>query len=347
MTCQLTNFSYNKHVIKSYIVKKVFITTIIIFSSITLLYAWGAWGHKHISRGAVFALPPEMRTFYYNHIDFITEGSVVPDLRRGVLNDRAEPPRHYIDIEDFGNISIDDLPKTWKEATLIYDSGFLQKTGFLPWYVQTLMDKLTSAFKRKSRSEIIFISAELSHYIADAHVPLHTSSNHDGQLTNQKGIHSFWESQLPELFGNDYNFYTGEAIYITDISAEIFRIIKHSHELAEITLGVERILNNSTSKDKIFESKSPDDSSRRQPRRLAEYAKKYHDALNGMVEKQMRFALSALAGFWYTAWVNAGKPDLTSLDDEHLTNQNGKNFKREMTAWKKGKINNLDVSRDD
>ncbi len=320
---------------------------IIIFSGITFLYAWGAWGHKHIGRAAVFALPAEMQTFYYNHIDFITEGSVVPDLRRGVLNDRAEPPRHYIDIEDFGNVSLEDLPKTWKEAISKYDSGFLQKTGFLPWYIQTLMDKLTVAFKRKNRSEIIFISAELSHYIADAHVPLHTSSNHDGQLTNQKGIHSFWESQLPELFGSNYNFNVGEAFYIADISAEIFRIIKHSHELAEITLGVEKILKNSTSKDKIFESKSLKDTSQRQPRHSAEYAKKYHDSLNGMVEKQMRSAVSALGSFWYTAWVNAGKPDVNSLDDEHLTTQNRKNFKREMKAWKKGKINNLNVSRND
>ncbi len=66
-----------------------------------------------------------------------------------------------------------------------------------------------------------------------------------------------------------------------------------------------------------------------------------------MVEKQIRSSVSTLAGFWYTAWVNAGKPDINSLDDEHLTNQNKKNFKREMKAWKKGKIYKLDVSKDD
>ena len=68
------------------------------------MYGWGGWGHRHINRAAVFTLPEEMRQFYYNHIDFITEGAVVPDLRRGLLNDRAEPFRHYIDIEDFKKI---------------------------------------------------------------------------------------------------------------------------------------------------------------------------------------------------------------------------------------------------
>jgi hypothetical protein len=46
--------------------------------------------------------------------------------------------------------------------------------------------KLTQAFKEKRKSEILFIAADLGHYIADAHMPLHTSDNHDGQLTDQK-----------------------------------------------------------------------------------------------------------------------------------------------------------------
>ncbi len=82
---------------------KIISTLFIVFlitGSVSVLFAWGEWGHKHINRAAVFALPDGMIKFYYNHIDYITESSVVPDLRRGVLNDRAEPPRHYIDIED-------------------------------------------------------------------------------------------------------------------------------------------------------------------------------------------------------------------------------------------------------
>ena len=36
--------------------------------------------------------------------------------------------------------------------------------------------------------------------------------------------------------------------------------------------------------------------------------------LHGMVEEQMRFAIEETANFWYTARVNAGRPDLTNLD---------------------------------
>ena len=169
-----------------------------------LLFAWGAWGHKHINRAAVFALPEPMREFYYNHIDFLTEGSVVPDLRRGLLTDKNEGARHFIDIEDF-NIPVADFPKTTSEAYAKYDSAFLNKSGYLPWYIQNITTKLTAAFKQRNKSEILFLSAELGHYVGDAHMPLHTASNYNGQLSGQKGVHALWESEIPELFGNAYD----------------------------------------------------------------------------------------------------------------------------------------------
>lgn len=327
--------------------KKISLTFIVTVSSIIMVNGWGAWGHKHIGRGAVLALPAEMGIFYYNHVDFITEGSVVPDLRRGVLNDKAESPRHFIDVEDFKVDSVKALPNTWKELGAKYDSAFLQKSGTLPWHIQTLMDKLTAAFKKRSRSEIVFISAELSHYLGDAHVPLHATTNYDGQLSDQKGIHSLWESQIPELFGNAYNFSPAPVKYIDNINDEIFNIIDESHRLAEITLAVEHILKNKTPKDKIFEAKAPGDTGKTLPKRTIEYARSYQDALNGMVEKQMKSSITDVSSFWYTAWVNAGKPELTSLDDAHLTEQNRKNYNRELKAFKNGRINNLDVVKED
>jgi hypothetical protein len=82
------------------------------------------------------------------------------------------------------------------EAKKKYDDKFCLKWNVTMAYPR-YDGKLTQAFKEKRKSEILFI-ADLGHYIADAHT-LHTSDNHDGQLTDQKGIHS-WESRLPELF---------------------------------------------------------------------------------------------------------------------------------------------------
>lgn len=319
-------------------------TVCILLSTVTLMYGWGFWGHKHINRSAVFALPEEMRGFYYNHIDFITEGSVIPDLRRALLNDKAEPARHFIDIEDF-KVTVDALPKLAKDAYAKYDSIFLQKSGYLPWYMQSLMDKLTLAFTRKNKSEILFLSAELGHYMGDAHVPLHTTINYDGQLTNQKGLHSFWESRLPETFGKNFNFYTGEARYIDNIISEIWKIIKQSNSQVDSVLKFDKQLKASFPQDDIYKKDSTGKTLTRfnQPVLSDAYAAKYHAALNGMVERQMRASVSNLSNFWYTAWVNGGKPNLAEMDDPALVKQNKKAFRREFKAWQQGRVLNLKI----
>lgn len=332
---------------KSIVLKTSFIF-LLIAACISLTFAWGRWGHKHISRAAVFALPPEMRIFFYNHIDFITEDAVVPDLRRSLINDKNEPPRHYIDIEDFGNIPLSSFPKTTREAYEKYDTAFLNKTGYLPWYIQDITQKLTTAFRKRDKSEILFLASDLSHYIADAHQPLHTSSNYNGQLTNQKGVHSLWESTLPQMFGNAYNFNTAPAKYINDIPAETWKIIAQSHSQVDTLLAAEKKVRNNFTKDNMYKKDNNGKTVMfyNSPVFSDEYAQQFNIALGGMIEHQLRLSITDVANFWYTAWVNAGKPDLTSLDDPHLTKQNRRNYKSELKVWEKGKILNLSVDKE-
>jgi S1/P1 Nuclease len=320
---------------------------VLITGSINLLFAWGTWGHKHINHAAIFALPDSMRRFYYNHIDFITEGAVVPDLRRGLLNDKNESPRHYIDIEDFG-IPVSAFPKTTKEAYNKYDSSFLNKTGYLPWYIQNMTEKLTLAFKNRNKSEILFLSAELAHYVGDAHMPLHTASNFNGQLTNQKGVHALWESQIPGMFGNGYNFKTEGARYIPDIPAETWSIIAHTHSLEDTLLYIEKQTRQGFNKGNMYKKDTSGNTvlSYNQPVFSDEYARQFNNAMNGMVEMQLRLSIQDVANYWYTAWVAGGSPELLSLDDEHLTTQNQKNYKLEYKAWNKGKILNLSAEKE-
>jgi hypothetical protein len=327
---------------------KILFILFFISAGVSLVFAWGSWGHKHISRAAVFALPGSMQKFYYNHIDFITEAAVVPDLRRALINDKNEGPRHYIDIEDFGNIPIESFPKTTKEAYTKYDSAFLNKTGYLPWYIQNITDKLTTAFKKRNKSEILFLSSELCHYLGDANVPLHTSSNHDGQRSNQKGVHALWESTLPQTFGEAYNFKVEPAKYIKDIPAETWGIIGQSHALVDTLLAAEKKVRQNFTTENMYKKDSAGNvvmfySS---PVFSDEYVRQYHIALNGMQEKQMRSSIVDVADYWYTAWVNAGSPDLLSLDDPHLTRQNKKNYKKELKAWKKGHVLNLSIDKE-
>jgi len=298
-----------------------------------LLLSWGPVGHEPINRAAVLALPVPMQSFFYNHIDFITQESTVPDLRKYLLNDPWEKPRHFIDLENFG--AYDSLPASLAEAKKKYGEAFLQQNGILNWYLQEMMGKLTKAYKNTNKTEILFLAADLGHYLGDAHMPLHTSANYDGQLTNQTGIHAFFESQLPEMFIEKYNFHIGEAVYIQDVPKEIKRIILATHLLVDTLLLAERELNQQFPAEQVYllDSNPPVHSSA--------YAQQYHQKLNGMVERQLRLAMSATANFWYTAWVNAGKPNLSDLDPVEQTARNKAHLKKDLQLFKKGKL--LDI----
>ena len=41
------------------------------------------------------------------------------------------------------------------------------------------------------------------------------------------------------------------------------------------------------------------------------YAREYHEALNGMVEQRWRKSIHTVSSFWYSAWIDAGQPDIT------------------------------------
>ncbi len=321
--------------------KKVFMVICILITSVGLVFAWGSWGHQHINYSAIFALPQPIKTFFYNHKDFITEESVVPDLRKYTIKDKAEFNRHFIDIEGFEEYTIETIPQTTKEATIKLDAKLMDKMGILPWYIQDMMEKLTVAMKNGRKSEILFIAGDLGHYIGDANMPLHTSLNHNGQLTGQDGIHSFWESQLPDYFGSKYDFKVQPAVYLPDVTKATWDIIKHTHALVPVMLKIDL---DTKAKFNSADLYKKDDKGVVLKNKFGAqtfsyaYAKAYHEALDGMVEKQMKRAIQDLSNFWYTAWVNAGKPDLVSLDPKELTDRNKKFMKKDTKLIEKGKV---------
>src|SRR5678816_2531021 len=104
--------------------RSVFIA-ISLLATTSILLSWGTWGHQHINHAAVFALPDSMRRFFYNHIDFVTEESVVPDVRKYAISDKAEFNRHFIDLESFVKSPSDTLQSTMAATTAKYDAKFL------------------------------------------------------------------------------------------------------------------------------------------------------------------------------------------------------------------------------
>lgn len=274
-----------------------------------LCSSWGFYAHIRINRLAVFTLPAGLNRFYKANISYLSEHAVDPDKRR--YADTAEAARHYLDVELY-EAHIDSIPRKWEEAVKRYGLVRLNQNGILPWQIQKSYYKLVDALKERDSLKILIYSAYLGHYLADAHVPLHTTQNHNGQLSNQLGIHAFWESRLPELFAKKYNYVVGQAMYIENPLKEAWKIITHTHKMVDTVLTFEARLNARFPAHRKYSFSERNNQVGRQYS-LA-YSKAFHDGMNHMVERQMRAAIHSIGSYWYSAWVDAGQPLLESLD---------------------------------
>jgi hypothetical protein len=142
-------------------------------------------------------------------------------------------------------------------------------------------------------------------------VPLHTTKNYNGQLTNQKGIHGFWESRLPELKAKEYDYFVGRAVYVEDILEDEWQSVRESFAAKDSVLDLERKLNNEFPNDRkyAFENRG----TVVMKTYSEDYSNAYHDMLNGMVERRLTQSIIKVGSYWYTAWVNAGQPNLNDL----------------------------------
>lgn len=314
--------------------KKILLTLVLI-SGYYHSFCWGFFGHQKINYFAVFLLPPEMMVLYKPNIGFLSEHAVDPDKRRYLV--AAEGSRHFIDIDRYGKYPYNNLPHRWDSAVAKFTEDTIQKHGIVPWWTVIMLQRLTKAFKEKNQTAILKLSAELGHYIADAHVPLHASSNHNGQLTNQVGIHGFWESRVPELLADrEWDFFIGKAEYIQNPSAFIWNRVLESALAADSVLKMEKELSNQFGTDRRYAFEEKNGKMIRQY--APEYTRAYDKVLRGMVERRMRQSIFAVASFWFTAWVNAGQPDLKSLSNQHFSEEDLKAFETLDKQWKTGTI---------
>lgn len=300
-----------------FLLRFVLVVVLMVPFSSNMLFSWGFFAHKRINRLATFTLPPEMIGFYKRNINFITEHAVDPDKRRYAVTDEA--PRHYIDIDHYGEgmDAFDQVPRKWSEAVKKYSEDTLLAYGTVPWHIDLMVLKLTKAFQDSDLDRILRLSAEIGHYIGDAHVPLHTTENYNGGMTDQKGIHGFWESRLPELFSDNYDFLVGRAEYIDDPLNFAWDMVKASHAAKDSVLLFEAQMNKEWPSDQKYTMENR--GSVLMKVYSQEYSEEYHRRLNGMVERRMRASIHAIGSLWYTCWVNGGQPDLSKLYDRQLS----------------------------
>lgn len=290
---------------------------------------WGFYAHKQINRLAIFTLPPEMMPFFKKHVDFLTDNAVNPDRRRYAVV--GEAPRHFIDLDAYADTSAATLPRYHKDAVNQYGEDTLALHGVVPWQIQLTKYQLTEAFRQRNVRRILRVAADLGHYIADANVPLHTTRNYNGQLTNQQGIHGFWESRLPELYSLDYDVLTGQAEYVYAPQKQAWRAVFNAHAALDSVLRFEQELTAAVGENRKYGFEERNGQTTKVY--SADFSRQYHERLQGQVARQMRASIKMIGDFWYTCWVDAGQPDMRALANYELTETEQTEEAEEKKNW--------------
>ena len=311
---------------------------LILLLAFILVSVCGSWGflvHRTVNQLAVYELPKNLQRFFHSHRAYLVKESVRPDERR--QEDPLEASRHFIDFEAYGDSAAWKMPWSWNAAAAAYSSDTLLKYGYVPYVVMTVKDRLTEAFRRKNTDSILFHAADLGHYVGDMHVPLHTTLNYNGQLTGQVGLHSLWESMIPELEIKNYDLSSRhKATYLREPEKQVWAAVRHAFELTNNVFALER---------EVTKSFSPEQKYRTQMRRgkevksyTADFARAYSKRLENTVNEQLISSADLLADLWLTSWIDAGRPDLSGMSLVPYRGQQKRQLKSEVKLFRKNDL---------
>jgi Secretion system C-terminal sorting domain len=179
--------------------KQLFASSVILlFIMGSTAFGWGGNTHKFIGKEFGKHIPPSMG-FVLRNIDAISAHSSDPDGRKNSSHP-LEEFKHYMDQDVYPEFFTGTLTHNLDSLFRQHDSITVTNDGILPWAIAWTFDSLVVAFKAQDSSKLILYLSDLSHYVADATQPLHVTTNYDGKLTGQSGLHSRYESTMMNAY---------------------------------------------------------------------------------------------------------------------------------------------------
>ena len=281
----------NNSNLKHLLLKKLFFSTISLLILAVILISWGGTGHYKISDSASLSFNTQMKDFNA-WVSFLRDHASDADYRKST--DATESPKHFIDIDSYSDfVTKGRIPQTLDSVNSIYGSAFVIENGTLPWATKNTFDSLRNCMQRRDFAKAQIFAADLGHYVADGHMPLHITKNYNGQLTGATGIHSRYETTMINAHVSQI-VYTGENISeISDVNQFIFDYLYRNNSYCDSVLKA----------DTYAKSLSTDYKS-------STYNNALWDKTKGFTIPLFQHASNALAALIYTAWIQAGSPSL-------------------------------------
>lgn len=264
-------------------------------SLLILLSSWGNTGHSIVSYRLAEALGDKIVGFD-KWIPYITEHSSDPDFRKSW--DNSAEPNHYIDIDNFPDFKTAGKINTNYDSLIArYGQAFVLDQGTLPWATQTAFDSLRFFFENRDWDNAKRMVSNLCHYVGDGHMPLHVTRNYNGQETNNKGIHSRYESKMILQYAGSITGEIKPAEYIQNVDSFVFGYLYQSNRLYDSILKADHIAK------QVAGSNESD-----------AYLASLWGNTGQFTQSLLAESTHALGSLIYTAWVRAGSPVIDTTE---------------------------------
>jgi hypothetical protein len=247
--------------------------------------AWSPLAHQRITTEAIDTLPKGLKPFYKGH------RLEIPSLGLDAPPPQDDTPDRRFTVDRVAKFPFLDLPRKEDAFKAKYGDAALN-VGRLPWMIQESYARLVEAFRSGDKAKILSESDVIASLVADLHNPLALTENHDGQKTEQHGLWVRFSGRFPEYLEKKLKISPEAARYLDKPNEHAFTIVNGSYIWLDNLLYEEDLAR----------------------RGQTGYTERYYEALTARAEDLLEDILGNAAtdvgSYWYTAWTEAGRPDL-------------------------------------
>lgn len=271
-----------------------------IYLSLALLFphdafSWGKEGHRLINQTAVTLMPAPIDSFFLFYSESLGNLGDAPDMWKKA--DAQLYNWHFLDLDLLDSYPFKNIPYAYDKALARFGKEKLDKAGILPWAIERSYSNLVRDYKKGRWPAIRDDLIGLAHYIGDGHQPLHTVLNYNGAQTGNPGVHFRFEIELlerylPEFQQLDKGLLVRPGKKIDAPARYAFTFLIHGFTLADSILQWD------------IDCKKP------RAEYDSFYFECYREKAGTVMTKQLASAASDVAAYWYSAWIEAGRPKL-------------------------------------
>lgn len=269
----------------------------ILFVLLLTLGSWGEKAHRKINSSCVEYFPKEIQQLKA-WAPILADHGTDADFRK--KNDKNEFVKHFIDIDIFDEFNTSGkIVEDFDVLCNKYGKAMVIKNGTLPWVTDSTYKALVQNFKTKNWEQAILTAADLGHYVGDGFMPLHITVNYNGQLSHQTGIHRRYEETMIDKYIDQISFKTSAINKVSDVKSAIFRNLYNNHSYVSTLLKADSMAYEQAGR---------------------KYNETYYESLwkeTGLFTAWLLQESSrTLASFIYSAWFEAGKPEIPGSKGE-------------------------------